>query len=207
MITHLEVFEISTPGDLAGFFRGKRPQLWGVGNCEILTRPLLGIVSARQINHDLAIKSDELMKQLAILRQVAFISGWHSQLEKQSLRLLLSHKASLVLCLAKALDRFKASGEVGERVGAGKALLLTHCSPRAKRISRDASVRRNELVIGLAAAVLVLSAPEGSASLNLARAALDAQKPVFTLDHHLNRKLLASSGSVATFESICAALR
>ena len=92
MITHLEVFEISTPGDLAGFFRGKRPQLWGVGNCEILTRPLLGIVSARQINHDLAIKSDELMKQLAILRQVAFISGWHSQLEKQSLRLLLSHK-------------------------------------------------------------------------------------------------------------------
>ena len=30
----------------------------------------------------------------------------------------------------------------------------------------------------LAAALLVLSAPEGSASLNLARAALDAQKPV-----------------------------
>jgi hypothetical protein len=42
--------------------------------------------------------------------------------------------------------------------------------------------------------------------LNLARAALDAQKPVFTLDHHMNRKLLACGASDATFETICAAL-
>jgi predicted Rossmann fold nucleotide-binding protein DprA/Smf involved in DNA uptake len=63
------------------------------------------------------------------------------------------------------------------------------------------------VVVELAAALLVLSAPEGSASLNLARAALEARKPVFTLEHHMNRKLLDSSASVATLDRICAALR
>jgi predicted Rossmann fold nucleotide-binding protein DprA/Smf involved in DNA uptake len=202
-----EISKIVLPPRVNLFSKAQPRALWAVGNAQILQRPLLGIVSARQIDPDLALMSDELVKQLAILNQVAFIGGWHSELEKQSLRLLLSHEAFLAVCLAKALDRFKPSPELKELVSQNKALLLSHCTPNAKRISRGASVRRNELVIELAAVLLVLSAPEGSESLNLARAALDTGKPVFTLAHHMNRKLLDCSASVASFDSISTALR
>ena len=61
--------------------------------------------------------------------------------------------------------------------------------------------------VGLAAALLVLSAPEGSASLKLAKAALRQGKPVHTLEHRLNKELLASGALPATLEKIEEALR
>jgi hypothetical protein len=110
------------------------------------------------------------------------------------------------LCL-KSLNRFVPSIEVGNRVGQGQALLLTHCSPRTKRITRDPSVRRNELVVELAKALLILSAPEGSASLNLARSALRQGKTVHTLEHRLNKDLLIAGAVPATLDTIKEALR
>lgn len=207
MIQASHISKIVLPRHADLILRGQTRGVWGVGNAEILRRPLLALISARQIDRDLELMSLELIRRLAASRNISFISGWHSQLEQECLRILLTKQASLVFCTSKALERFKPSAELSQLVAQNNGLLLTHCTPNAKRISREASIRRNELVVTLAAALLVLSAPEGSASLNLARAALVAQKPVFTLNHHLNRKLLASSGSVATFESICAVLR
>ena len=73
--------------------------------------------------------------------------------------------------------------------------------------ARDASMRRNELVVQLAKALLVLSAPEGSASLNLARSALRQGKSVHTLEHRLNKDLLLAGAVPATPDTIKEALR
>ena len=135
------------------------------------------------------------------------MGGWHSPLEDEALRVLLAHEASIIFCVSKSLDRFIPSLEVESRVSQGTALLLTHCSPKAKRITRDASMRRNELVVELAKAVLVLSAPEGSASLKLARSALARGKPVHTLEHRLNKDLLIAGAVPATLDTIKEALR
>ena len=206
MVQTSDISQIVPPAQVNVIFKRHQRALWGMGNAEILRRPLLALISSQQMERDLELMSLQLTQRLAASKNMTFISGWHSQLEQACLRMLLAEQASLVFCTAKALDRFKPSAELRQLVAQNKALLLTHCTPSAKRISRGASIRRNELVIGLAAALLVLSAPEGSASLNLARAALDAQKPVFTVDHPINRKLLACGGSDATPERICAAL-
>ncbi len=113
----------------------------------------------------------------------------------------------MIFCVAKSLDRFIPSIEVESQVSQGQALLLTHCSPKAKRITRDASVRRNQLVVELAKTILVLSAPEGSASLNLARSALRQGKTVHTLEHRLNKDLLIAGAVPATSDTIKEALR
>ena len=202
MIPGSEVFEISPPPGLARFFRGKTPKVWGAGDSAILGRRLLGIISARQIDSDLALKSAQLLKELALLNEVAFVGGWHSPLEEEAFRILLAQTAPIVFCVPKALNRIVLSGELESRVTQGQILLLTHCSPKAKRISRDASIRRNQLVIGLATAVLVLSAPAGSNSLNLAKSALRHGKLVFTPEHRMNRDILASGAVPATFENV-----
>jgi predicted Rossmann fold nucleotide-binding protein DprA/Smf involved in DNA uptake len=88
----------------------------------------------------------------------------------------------------------------------GKVLLLTHCSPKAKRISRDASIRRNELVIALASALLILSAPLGSNTLNLAKEALRHGKRVLTIEHRMNEELLGCNALPATCDNILTVL-
>jgi predicted Rossmann fold nucleotide-binding protein DprA/Smf involved in DNA uptake len=206
MIQGAEISKIVLPRHADLIFKRQPQGLWGIGNAEILRCPLLAIISAREFNSNLGAMSMQLIQELATSNNAGFISGWHSRLEQDCLRILLAERASLVFCLSKALDRFKPSAELEQLVAQKKALLLTHCTPRAKRISREASIRRNELVIGLAAALLVLSAPEGSTSLNLARAALDGQKPVFTFEHHINRTLLDCGAAVATFNAICTAV-
>jgi predicted Rossmann fold nucleotide-binding protein DprA/Smf involved in DNA uptake len=206
MLAVSDIFEMRVPADLAQSFGGKAPKLWSAGDPAILSRRLLGIISARQIDSDLALKSAQLLKELALLNGLAFIGGWHSPLEEEALRFVLAHDAALVFCLSKSLDRFKPSGEIQSRLSEGNALLLTHCSPRAKRISREASMRRNQLVAGLASVLMVLSAPAGSNSLNLAKSALRHGKRVYAPDHPMNKELLACGGLPATSDSIRAAL-
>src|SRR3990172_11591152 len=142
MVQGYEISEIRAPTGLEPFFHGKPPKLWSVGDPAILNRRLLGIISARQIDSDLALKSSQLLKQLASLKEVSFISGWHSPLEEEALNILLAQGAPIVFCVPKSLNRFVPSAGVKDQVSQGQALLLTHCSPRAKRISRDASLRR-----------------------------------------------------------------
>jgi predicted Rossmann fold nucleotide-binding protein DprA/Smf involved in DNA uptake len=206
MVTSQEILEINPLTGLKSFFQGKPPKLWGLGNPAILDCRLLGIISARQIDSDLALKSSQLLKQLAFLKEVSFIGGWHSPLEAEALRILSVQPVPIVFCVPKGLNQFAPPVEVKNRINRGQALLLTHCSPKAKRISRDASIRRNELVVESAETLLVLSAPAGSASLKLARSAVRQGKPVFTLDHRLNKELLASGASPATLEKIEEAL-
>lgn len=207
MVQESEILEISPPIGLESFFNGKPPKLWCSGERPILSRTLIGIISSRQIDSDLAAKSAELLQQLTSLKEVAFISGWHSPLEKEALRVLSGNSAQIIFCVAKSLERFTPPVEIENRLMQGQALLLTHCSPKAKRISREASLRCNQLVVALARALLILSAPQGSASLELAKASLDNGKPVLTIDHPMNKELLILGALPVTAENIETALR
>ncbi len=207
MVQEFDIVEISSPLGLAAVFNGKSPKLWCSGEEAILNRKLLGVLASRETDSDLARKSRELFQQLASLKEVAFIGGWHSPLEKQALDVLSAGSAQIVLCVAKSLQRFVSPAAIENRVKEGRALLLTHCSPKAKRTSREASLRRNQLVLGLSRALLVLSAPENSTSFELANAALHCGKPVLMLAHRLNDKLLQCGARVAVLETIEALLR
>ena len=189
------------PKGLTPFLDKQSSRLWYKGKPSILNGKLVGIVSARRIEPDLALKAAEVVRELATL-EVGFIGGWHSPLEEEALRILITRSARVIVCTAKSLDRFKPSPEVTDFVNQGRALLLTRCSPKARRISRDASIRRNELVLGLANGLVVLSAPAGSASFKLAQLAVGLRKPVFAPPHPINQRLLASGAVSATAESI-----
>jgi len=189
------------PSALRSYFDNRPPKLWYKGEPSILAGKVLGILSARKIEPDLALKTSELLRQLGPLG-ATFISGWHSPLEEEALRILLSRSAHIIFCLAKSLNKFSPEVAVENLVSQGRGLLLTHCSPNAKRISRDASLRRNQLVIGLSKGLLVLSGPQGSASFKLARLALNSGKTVFAVQHPMNRSLLALGALPASGETI-----
>lgn len=189
------------PVGLCRFFDLSPPRLWYVGEPSILNGKLLGIISSRKIEPGLALKSFFLIRELAS-ETGTFVGGWHSPLEEEVLRILLSQSTYLIFCLAKSLNKFSPSEEIIALINRGRVLLLTHCSPTAKRISREASLRRNKIIAGLARGLLILSGPEGSTSYRLARDALRLGRPVFTLPHPMNHALLGIGAQPATIESL-----
>ncbi len=200
-ITEIPRDSVIYPSGLDSFFDKEPPRLWYLGDPSLLNGKLLGVVSARKIDPDLALKASDLLPRLASL-EVTYISGWHSPLEEEALRILLPLPVRIILCLSKSLNKFTPTVEVKALVEQGRALLLTHCSPKAKRISRDASIRRNRLVVALAKSLLVLSAPQGSASFKLAQLAGTLGRPVFATQHPINQRLLATGVLPATMENI-----
>jgi predicted Rossmann fold nucleotide-binding protein DprA/Smf involved in DNA uptake len=189
------------PAELESTFGKGVPRLWYCGEISLLKTQLLGVVSARKIEPDLALKTAELLEQLTSIG-LTFIGGWHSPLEEEALRVLLRTPAKIVFCVSKSLEKFVPSPDIDFLVTQGRGLLITHCSPKAARISRNASLRRNEVVLHLAKGLLVLSAPARSASLKLAQAAIALRKPVFTPEHRINDELLTAGALPATLENI-----
>ena len=187
--------------ELQTVFDKKPSRLWYIGEPSLLNGEVLGIVSARKTEPDLALKTSQIMRELVSI-DVALASGWHSPLEEEALHILLTHSSRIIFCLAKSLSRFIPPVEVGDLISQRRALLLTHCSPKANRISRDASLRRNRLVLGLSKGLLVLSAPVGSASFKLAQLAMNLGRPVFTPQHPINQGLIASGTLPATMENL-----
>lgn len=197
---------LDLPEHVVPLFGRKPSRLWYLGNTSLLKQPIVGILSARAGASDLSSNTAELLRQVAGSK-ATFIGGWHSPLEKESLKILLRESPPTIVCLAKSINRFGFLQELKTLLNQDRLLLLTHCSPHAKRISRDASVRRNHLAAGLANVLLVLAAPEGSATFKLARSVIELPKPVFALEHPANESLLASGAFSATFERIQKSLR
>src|SRR5712692_11255860 len=96
------------PAELESTFGKGVPKLWYCGELPLLKSRLLGVVSARKIEPDLALKTAELLEQLTSIG-LTFIGGWHSPLEEEALRVLLRAQARIVCCIAKSLERFVPS--------------------------------------------------------------------------------------------------
>jgi predicted Rossmann fold nucleotide-binding protein DprA/Smf involved in DNA uptake len=130
--------------------------------------------------------------EVLIAADVCLIGGWHSPLEMALLEDSRTAQARLGLLLATGPDHAVVPNRVRERVESGAGFVLTHCTPRVRRITRAAALQRNRLVVALATALFVPLGPPGSATFGAAARAATAGKPVLTTDLAANRELLAA---------------
>jgi len=197
---------LDVPPQAMSFFDRRPSRLWYRGNLSLLNGALVGIVAAREIEPELTLRTSVFLEQLNVLK-VGFVGGWHSPLEEDCLGILLRQEQRIVICLAKSLNRYQPSQDIEALLNQERALVLSHCTPNAKRISRNASIKRNQLVAGLANALPVLAAPEGSGTFKLAQSVIEQNKPVFALEHPINESILACGALPASLERIQQTLR
>ena len=81
---------------------------------------------------------------------VTVISGFHSPLEKECLRILLRGKQPIIICPARAIDGMHIPAELRPAFDAGRVLFLSPFTKEPNRVTKDSAFRRNELVAALA---------------------------------------------------------
>ncbi len=78
------------------------------------------------------------------------ISGFHSPIERECLRILLRGKQPIIVCPARAMETLRIPTECRAAFDAGRVLFLSPFTKQPKRVTKDSALRRNEVVAALA---------------------------------------------------------
>lgn len=81
---------------------------------------------------------------------VTVISGFHSPIEKECLRILLRGKQPIVICPARSIETMHIATEYRDAFDAGRVLILSAFTNEPKRVTKESALRRNEVVAALA---------------------------------------------------------
>jgi predicted Rossmann fold nucleotide-binding protein DprA/Smf involved in DNA uptake len=89
------------------------------------------------------------------------ISGFHSPIEKECLRILLRGRQPIIACPARAIDTMRIPPECRPAFDDGRMLFLSPFTQDPARITKQSAIRRNDIVAALADAAYVAHAMPG----------------------------------------------
>jgi len=147
------------------------PEMTALGNLELLSQPVTALFSSALCPGNVILRAYD---QAAQWRDAGHcvISGFHSPIEKECLRILLRGDPPIIICPARGLPK-RIPPEWKTPLADGRLLILSIFPQTESRITADLAARRNELVAALADQVFVAYATPGGRLENSLR-----QKPL-----------------------------
>lgn len=160
-----------------------------LGNLDLLSRDLLAVFCSARCPGSLLLKAHDLAQELKFAA-FPIISGFHSPVEQEMLRVLLQGSAPLILCPARSLDRLRVRAEFKKPLADGRLLLVSPFAEGIRRATQEIALQRNQFVAALARWVFVAYASPGGKLEAFCRALADGDKPVFTFESEHTHNLL-----------------
>jgi predicted Rossmann fold nucleotide-binding protein DprA/Smf involved in DNA uptake len=148
---------------------------------QILSKPMLALFWSERCPGDLIIKACDAATALRDA-SVPVISGFHSPVERECLRILLRGTQPVVISPARSLERMRAPADWRDPIREGRLLLVSPFAAKHNRITAALAAQRNEFVAALAHAVLVVYADPAGLIESLARKIFAWRKPLFALE-------------------------
>ena len=125
------------------------PKLWTLGNLDILSQPKTALFCSTRCPGDAILRAyDQAVHWRDAGRCI--VSGFHSPVEKECLRILLRGKQPVIICPARSLEKMRLSADWQKPLAAGRLLILSCFSGNEHRITNALAMRRNEFVAALA---------------------------------------------------------
>lgn len=154
------------------------PTIYGIGNREIFKCSPLGLICSVQCPGSVVIKTFDAVRELRDFG-IAVAGGFHSPMEHECLEFLLRGKQPVIVCLARGLGN-RIDPMWRTAIDAGRMLIISPFNESTKRVTKELAQERNEVVAGLAKAVLIPYASPGGKVAALATRLASAGKPVIT---------------------------
>ena len=160
-ISRLTPSDTGWPPELSGRLQNKTPQgLWTIGTAEILDAHKVGLFCSVTCPGDAVLGAYDTARNLRDERATV-VSGFHSPVEKECLRILLRGKQPVIMCLARAFGKIRLPSEWRLALEANRLLLLSPFEKRPRRPDKRSTAYRNELVAALSNEVRIIHATPG----------------------------------------------
>ena len=169
------------------------PTLRIKGDESVLNRPKVALFCSVKCPGKLILETYDLAKRFRA-EGVTVISGFHSPMEQECLRILLRSPHPVIWCLARGMYRQIPSIPVDCRpaVAEGRLVMVTPFADSIRHITKETATTRNRLVAAMASSVVVAHAAPGSKMEALCHEILAADKPLYTFDCPGNAALLSA---------------
>ena len=144
-------------------------QLSALGNLDLLALPKTALFCSARCPGDAILRSYD---QAARWRDAGrcIISGFHSLIEKECLRILLRGKPPVILCPARSLEKLRLPSAWKTPLNEGRLLILSCFPPPYHRATTELATRRNQFVAALADEVWFAHIAPGGQTEQLAKA-------------------------------------
>ncbi len=135
------------------------PELTALGNLDLLSLPKAALFCSARCPGNVILRAYDQAAQWRDAGRCV-ISGFHSPVEKECLRILLRGSQPIIICPARGLPK-RIPPEWRKPLADGRLLILSFCAKKEAHITADLAARRNELVAALADDVYVAHATPG----------------------------------------------
>lgn len=132
----------------------------GIGPRRLLDQPLTAIFCSARCPGAAILEALNLA-QAWRKAGVAVVSGFHSPVEQESLRVLLDGESPIVVCLARSAERYRVPQGWRNAVRAGRLLVLSPFQ-NWPRVTTELAERRNLFVGHLTSRIKIVHAEPGS---------------------------------------------
>ena len=124
------------------------------GPSELLSGSRAALLCSAEAPGDAILRSHDAARYLRDVKQTV-ISGFHSPIEKECLRILLRGRQPIIICPARAIENMRIPRECRPAFDAGRILFLSPFQDKPRRVTRESAKRRNEIVAALADAAFI----------------------------------------------------
>ena len=169
------------------------------GDARILEQPKVALFCSVKCPGNLILETYDLAKRFRN-DGVLVISGFHSPMEQECLRILLRSPYPVIWCLARGMYRRLPTAPVDCRaaVDDGRLVIVSPFPDNLRHVTAETAMLRNRLVADMADAVVVAHATGGGKMHALCRELLADGKPLYTFDDTANAALLAAGARAIT---------
>ncbi len=122
---------------------------------------------------------------------MTIISGFHSPVEKECFRILLSGSVPVIFCPARSLVKMRIKKEWRKPRDESRPLFLSAFPHHRHRSDTEMAFRRNRFVAALADRIFVPYASRGSKTEDLCKEIIAWGKPLYTLEGEFGGNLMA----------------
>jgi predicted Rossmann fold nucleotide-binding protein DprA/Smf involved in DNA uptake len=164
-------------------------QLWAIGNSRELSTSKTGLLCSSQCPASLIVAMHDLALSWGMIAK-AVLSGFHSPVEKECLRVLLRGKGQVIICPARGIGGMRIPVTWRGPLEDGRLLILSPFEAKHRRLTVKFAQRRNEFVAALADEVFVIHASPGGKLEALAKEIVTSDKPCYTFESEHNKNLL-----------------
>lgn len=136
------------------------PHLTALGNLDLLALPKTALFCSARCPGSAILRAYD---QAAHWRDAGrcIISGFHSPVEKECLRILLRGHQPVIICPARSLENMRVPADWKASLTAGRLLILSGFNASHRRATTELATCRNELVAALADEAIIIHATPG----------------------------------------------
>jgi predicted Rossmann fold nucleotide-binding protein DprA/Smf involved in DNA uptake len=183
------------------------PLSWrqAIGDTALLDLPLVGLLCSIRLTGSAILGLYDLALALRNAG-VPVIGGFHTPMERECLQILLRGKQPVVVCPARSMEKMRVPLSWRRPLTEGRLLALSSFEPGRRRSTAQQADLRNRMIVTLARSLIVGYAAPESRTEKLCREAMEAGKPVYTLDLPENATWKALGAPAFTASALAARL-